>query len=232
LLRDGRSSRGADHFQSNATCQTMIYRSSPFLLSLLAVAATACGGSSGGAPPASANPSCDPGEFLVEAPAGLGAFGPMDGVWTVVDVQLIADPRNRNPDIENAWLLPGEQLRFDNGVVVELAPDPNTGAGGSGYEPPVVSGETTVEFLCNEVQQSLTVYGFGATFSGPSGNAAARQCSLIGTTSATTARAIVVQEDIANFNIAPPFDRFMVYEVELDLSLFQPSRLEQGDELR
>lgn len=167
---------------------------------------TACGGGGGGGD----NLNCDPGEYRYDPPAGIGSAGPMDGTYSIAARSLIPDPRMRNADLNEASLFEaGELIEFRDGVVYQ-GDDPGDPGPGSNPDPSV---STTVEFICNDRDGPLTLYGFGARVTAPNlGQVVARRMAVIGTVSAFGAKAYVVEEDIIPFTAT---DRLMVYECDL-----------------
>lgn len=204
-----------------------------FALSLPLCILAACGGGGGGggsdAQPQGGPgiPDCNPGQYLPIAPAGLGVAGLMDGIWEVVNQEIVADARTRDPDLSQARYDIGSRIEFRSGIVYEGS-EPATGTEPSPSNLPQI--DVVAEFLCNDLDGALSRYGFGFRFSGagipPS---AVRQVALFGTTGPVTAKAIVIEEQIFPF-LQPGVDRFMVYQVELTRVGTAPSILSASSE--
>ncbi|MCR9248335.1 MAG: hypothetical protein NXI31_25180 [bacterium] len=195
----------------------------------LSLLLTACsGGGSSDTPGVEGNLECSPGAFLPEVPSGLGVAGVMDGTWRVVTVDLLPDARTRNPDPGEGYGTVGERFTFRDGLMYF-----ETGGAGSGGTteptnnpnlPNVPQIEVTFEFACNEVANAITLYGLGVRFADNPifGPAVFRQCAVFGTTSATTAEAIVVEEQVVGG--LNPVDRFTVRRLVLERDSSSPLR--------
>lgn len=209
------------------------FRFSKSFLFVSLVLAAACGGGGGGSPAAGGGggggnpnvPSSDPGAYRPELPQGAGVAGPMDGYWQVAAIELTPDARSRNADPEQAWLYVDEVLEFTNGVFVEdQSSDPS--------EPlPGLSIPVHLDFYVNQYVQGATLYGYGVTIGDNPyiGAGWARAVAFFGTTSATTAVANVVQEDLVAGAAFPGSDMFLVARVHLVKLPGPPASLQASD---
>lgn len=187
----------------------------PFPIAILCtLALTACsGGGGGGGGELTPTAPCDPGDYRPATPNGLGVAGLMDGTWQVVSVALLPDPRTRNADVDQAYMLPDETIEFRAGLVFEGDEDPTEPGGPNGVSIPVA-----LEFYCNEPDANVTLYGFGIQIGANTfvGQGVERMVGIFGTTGATTARAILVEETVLAGGAIPAIDRFQVVQVELE----------------
>jgi len=177
------------------------------VLVLAQLGLVSCSGGGGGRDPAddrTAAPGCIPPAYAPPTTAtDLGVAGRMHGTWEIVDSVLLSDPRNRLPD-PSATNRSG-MIEFRDGLIIE-AQDPSA---------PMIP--STMEFYCNEVANDLTFYAFGVrNLANPvTGAGTTRVGGVYGTTSATTAGAIVVEEFVYPDMPTGPIDILVVLELRL-----------------
>ena len=168
----------------------MIRTTTMWLVLAASLGVMGCGGGGGGG---GGNGAIGTPDIAAPSPGtAVGTAGRMEGRWRVVSCEVVPDANNRNTDPGSTKLAPGTELRFQDGRLVALDDeDPGHPDPGRGQQ----SIPVHIDFLRNSPEGNVTVFLLGFTIGdNPLLGPGRSRCGMtIGTTSATTAEAALIE---------------------------------------